>query len=123
MFRQTVVILALTIVKDINCEDIRQRCSNEQIKYKKTEKPPLTRGINGFVFNGPIICEEAEQVILNNDSILHLLLLEKSIKRQDIGVKYISYNISKFRGASVVFDSYSEPPITTDNTHKCHSEK
>ena len=32
---QTVVILDLTIVKDMNCEYISQRCSNQQFKCKK----------------------------------------------------------------------------------------
>ena len=43
--------------------------------------------ITGFHSNAPVICEEAEQVILDDDSILHLILWEKNIRCLDIGLR------------------------------------
>ena len=40
-----------------------------------------------FDSNAPLICEVAEHVILDDDSILHLILWEKSIRCLDIGLK------------------------------------
>ena len=69
--------------------------------------------------NAPVICEEAEQVIFDGGSKLHLILWEKNIRWQDTGLKYISYVLSNFWSTSVVFDEYREDLTTTDNTHKC----
>ena len=42
------------------------------------EKPPLTRAITKFVSNATVVCEETEQVVLNNGFSLHLILWEKN---------------------------------------------
>ena len=47
--------------------------------------PPLPRTITNFLSNAPVTLEEAEQVNLDDDSILHLILWEKNIRCQDIG--------------------------------------
>ena len=47
--------------------------------------PPLPRTITHFLSNAPVTLEEAEQVNLDDDSILHLILWEKNIRCQDIG--------------------------------------
>ena len=69
--------------------------------------------------NTPVICEDAEKVVFDGGSILHLILWGKNIRWQDTGLKCIRYVISDFRGNSDVFDEYAENPTTTDNTHKC----
>ena len=111
-----VVIFALTIAKDMNFEYIPQR---KKQKAEKQKNPPLARAATDFVSNAPVICEEAEQVVFDGGSILNLILWEKNIRCQDIGLKYTSYVISNFRSASVVFDGYPETLNTTDNTHYC----
>ena len=56
------------------------------------EKPPLTRAITKFVSNTTVICEETEEVILNDGFMIHLILWEKN-RCQDIGLKYTNYVI------------------------------
>ena len=107
----------MRIVKDINCEYIHQRCLNQEFKCKQ-----LKRTITKFVSNATLICEETEQVVLNDGFILHLILWEKN-KCQDIGMKYTSYIIWNFRSASVIFDDCPKNLTTTDNTHKCRLRK
>ena len=48
-----VLILALRIEKDMNCEYIHQHCLNQQFKCKK--KSHLTRTITNFVSNSSAI--------------------------------------------------------------------
>ena len=38
-------------------------------QMKTAEKPPLTRAITKFVSNATVICEETEQVVLNDGSV------------------------------------------------------
>ena len=86
---------------------------------QKVKKPPLARATTDFVFNVPVICEEAEQVVFDGGSMIYLNLWEKNIRCQDAGIEYTNYVISNLRSASVVFDSYPETLKTTANTHKC----
>ena len=85
---------------------------------EKAEKPPLARAITDFVSNAIVLCEEAEHVVFDGGSILHLIFWEKIIRYQDTGLKYTSYLISNYRSGSVVFDGYPGTLKTTDNIHK-----
>ena len=85
---------------------------------QKAEKPSLTRAIVDCVSNAPVICEEMQQAALDDDSILQLTLPEENFRCKDVRHKRISYFISNFSGASVVFDGYPAALVTNDNTHK-----
>ena len=65
-----VVILALTIAKDMNFEYIPQR-KKQKAEKQKANNPPLARAVTDFVSNAPVISEEAEQVVFDGGSILH----------------------------------------------------
>ena len=67
------------------------------IKCKK--KSHLTRTITNFVSNAPVIFEKAEQVNLNDDSILHLIMWGENIRCQDIG----QATIFQILGVQVLF--------------------
>ena len=41
---------------------------------EKAEKPSLARAITDFVSNKTVICEEAEKVVFDGGSTLHLVL-------------------------------------------------
>ena len=41
---------------------------------QKVKKPPLARATTDFVFNVPVICEEAEQVVFDGGSMIYLNL-------------------------------------------------
>ena len=71
----------------MNCEYIHQRCLNQEFKRKQHK-----RAITKFVSNATVICEETEQVVLNDGFMLHLILWEKN-RCQDIGLKNTSYVI------------------------------
>ena len=117
-----VIILPLTIAKDMNFEYISQRFPNQQFKCKKQRIPPIAAAITDFVSNAPAICEEAEQILCDGGSIWHVILWEKNIRCQDAGLKCTSCVILNFSSASIVFDGYPETLNTTDNTYKCHSK-
>ena len=76
------VILPLTIEMDMNFE-----LNNLNVKGRKTT---LATAITDFVSHAPVICEEADQVVFDSGSILHLMLYEKKIMCQDTRLKYIS---------------------------------
>ena len=101
----------------MNCEYIHQRCLNQEFKRKQHK-----RAITKFVSNATVICEERDQVVLNDGFILHLILWEKN-RCQDIGLKNTSYVIWNFRSANTVFDDYPKNLTTMDNTHKCRLRK
>ena len=73
---------------------------------RRVEKPPLTRAITDFICNALVIFEEVEQVVFNDHYILHLILWEKNIRRQDTGFKYISYDISNIMNAMMVIQIF-----------------
>ena len=52
------------------------RINNLNVKGRKTS---LARAITDFVSHAPVICEEADQVVFDSGSILHLMLYEKKI--------------------------------------------
>ena len=96
---------------------------NQQFKCKKTpEKPPLTRAITDGISNARVICEELQQAVLDDDSILYLISYRKASGTR-MSATYISYVFSNFREAIVAFDAYLETLITTDNIHQCYLRK
>ena len=64
-----VIILPLTIAKDMHFEYISQRFSNQQFKRKKQRISPIAAAITDFVSNTPAICEEVEQILCDGGSI------------------------------------------------------
>ena len=68
-------ILALTIIKDITCEDIPNTIWINYLNIQK-ESPPITRATANFVCNTPVIWE-VEQVVFDGGSMLNLIFWEK----------------------------------------------
>ena len=61
----------------MNCEYIHQRCLNQEFKRKQHK-----RAITKFVSNATVICEETEQVVLNDGFTLYFNFVgEKQVSR------------------------------------------
>ena len=88
---------------------------------QKVFNPPSATAIADFVkikSNAAVICEETENVVLDDDILLHLIPWEKNTWYQDIALTYTNCVISNIMSASVVFDGYPETPTAIkDNTY------